>query len=81
MSPLLLAAIGWVFAATATAFLPMRWQIVPGLALIAAAMVLIWMIFAQHGPLPGLLALAAFISFFRRPLGHLIRKLTGKARA
>ena len=80
MSPLLIAAIAWVFVATATAFLPMRWQLVPGLALIAGAVVLIWMIFAQHGPVPGVLALAAFVSFFRRPLGHLIRKLSGKAR-
>ena len=80
MSPLLIAAIAWVFVATATAFLPMRWQLVPGLALIAGAFVLIWMIFAQHGPVPGVLALAAFVSFFRRPLGHLIRKLSGKAR-
>lgn len=80
MSSLLIAAIAWVFVATATAFLPMRWQLVPGLALIAGAFVLIWMIFVQYGPVPGVLALAAFVSFFRRPLGHLIRKLSGKAR-
>ena len=79
MSPLLYAAIAWVFVASATAFLPMRWQLVPGLALIAGAVVLIWGFFATYGLLPGVLALAAFISFFRRPLGHLIRKLSGRA--
>ncbi|SIN85947.1 DUF2484 family protein [Vannielia litorea] len=81
MSPLLIAALLWVFAATATAFLPMRWQIVPGLALIAGAVVLIGLILADYGPVPGVLALAVFVSFFRRPLGHLLRKLTGRAGA
>ncbi|MCO6382604.1 MAG: DUF2484 family protein [Vannielia sp.] len=80
MSPLLIAAFLWVFAATATAFLPMRWQLVPGLTLIAGAFVLIWLIYAEFGLLPGVLALATFISFFRRPLGHLMAKLTGRAR-
>ncbi|MBY6153269.1 DUF2484 family protein [Vannielia litorea] len=81
MSLLLIAALLWIFAATATAFLPMRYQLVPGLALIFGAVVLIGLFFAEFGPLPGVLALAVFLSFFRRPLGHLIRKLTGKARA
>ncbi|MBS8229023.1 DUF2484 family protein [Vannielia litorea] len=78
---LLIAVFLWIFAATATAFLPMRYQIVPGLALIAGAVVLIGLLFAEWGPVPGVLALAVFVSFFRRPLGHLFRKLTGKARA
>ncbi|QDC11561.1 DUF2484 family protein [Oceanicola sp. D3] len=78
---LLVAAILWVFAASATAFLPMRWQLVPGLALIAGAFVLIGLLFAEYGPVPGVVAIAVFVSFFRRPLGHLIRKFTGKTRA
>lgn len=80
MSPLLLGAIGWVFAATATAFLPYRYQFVPGIALIGAALVLIWLIGQGYGWIPGLLALAAFLSFFRRPLAHLARWLVRKVR-
>jgi len=81
MSTLLIAAIAGVFAATATAFLPMRYQLVPGLALIAGAVALIVLLWMQYGWIAGLLALAAFVSFFRRPLGHLLAKLTGRSRA
>jgi len=58
----------WVLAATATAVLPMRAQMVPGLALLVAApMLLIW-IGMVHGWLWAGFGLFAFVSMFRRPL-------------
>lgn len=68
----------WVLAASATAMLPMRYQFPPGLALLIAAPVLIWQIGAEYGWLPLLLAAAAFVSMFRKPLKHLVGKLLGR---
>lgn len=78
---LLLAACLWVMAATATALLPMRRQILPGLALLAAAPVLIVWIGWQHGVLWALLCVAAFVSMFRRPLGYFARRALGRPAA
>ena len=39
MSLVILLACIWVFAATVTAFLPMRLQMIPGLTLLAAAVI------------------------------------------
>jgi hypothetical protein len=78
MSPPVVAAIFWALAATVTALLPMRRQMVPGLALLVAAPVLILWIGAAHGWLWTLPALAAFLSMFRNPLLYLLRRATGR---
>ena len=74
--PVILAAL-WALAATAVAFLPMRRQYAPGLALLAAAPLLIGWIWAAHGWIAGLAALAAFVSMFRNPLRYFWRKWRG----
>ncbi|MHA6263901.1 DUF2484 family protein [Arenibacterium sp. CAU 1754] len=71
-----LAAI-WVFASTIVALLPMRFQYVPGFALLVAAPVLIGFMGYQHGIIAGLAALAAFMSMFRNPLRYFWRKWRG----
>ncbi len=51
---LLWLSIGWVFASALVAMLPMRWQYVPGVALLLAAPVLIGLIAQSVGTLGGL---------------------------
>lgn len=65
----------WVLAATLVAMLPMRRQILPGLALLLAAPVLVAFIGAQHGWGWAGLALAGVLSMFRKPLGHVWHRL------
>ena len=67
MTPLVLGAL-WVLAAAATAVLPMRRQMIPGLALLIAAPVLLVWIGYAHGWLWLAFGLFAFVSMFRRPL-------------
>ena len=77
MSPLVVACL-WVLAATGVAFLPMRYQYVPGLALlIAAPIVLVW-IASEYGALVAGLAGLAVLSMFRRPLVYLARRALGR---
>ncbi|SFP02840.1 DUF2484 family protein [Tranquillimonas alkanivorans] len=71
--PLLLACL-WVFAAAVVALLPMRMQILPGLALLLAAPLFIGWIGQAHGTLPALAGTAAAVSMFRRPLLALLRR-------
>lgn len=78
MSLSLLFGALWVLASAAVAFLPMRRQYVPGVALLLAAPVLIGLIFAEHGWIWGAVALFAFLSMFRNPLIYLVRKALGK---
>ncbi len=73
MSAVVLACL-WVLAATLVAMLPMRWQILPGLALLAAAVPLIWRLGAEYGVWLAALALLALLSMFRRPLRHLLTR-------
>lgn len=77
MSLPVLLAIGWVFASTAVAMLPMRMQYVPGVALLIAAPFLIFYLGWEHGWLAGVGALLAFLSMFRNPLRYLWRKVRG----
>jgi len=65
-----IAAAIWALLATVVAFLPMRWQFQPGILLLIAAPVIIVMLGVQHGWLPAAGGTAAFVSMFRRPLGH-----------
>ena len=68
----------WVIVATFLAFLPMRLQYAPGLALLVLAVPLLVFIAIQHGVWIVLLVLAGFASMFRRPLAYLIRHLLGR---
>lgn len=74
--PLTLACI-WVLAATGVALMPYRRQMVPGLALLIAAPVLIGWIGWEHGWLWAVVALLAFGSMFRRPLIYFGRRALG----
>ncbi|MEM9582709.1 MAG: DUF2484 family protein [Pseudomonadota bacterium] len=78
MSISLIIAAVWALAATCVALLPMRFQYVPGFALLLAAPVVIGFIGVQHGVWVALLGLAAFISMFRNPLLYFYRKFKGE---
>ena len=78
MSAPVAAAVIWVFLATCTAFLPMRFQFVPGIALLIAAPAVIAWLGLTYGILAGVGALAAFLSMFRKPLAYYWRKWTGR---
>lgn len=77
MSVSLVLACFWVLAATGVAMLPMRYQYVPGVALLVAAPVLIGVIWFEHGWMVGAAALFGFVSMFRRPLMFFGRKALG----
>lgn len=79
MDILVLACL-WVFAATGTALLPMRFQYLPGIGLLIAAPWIILQVGLQFGWLPLLLAAAAVISMFRKPLRYLTLRLAGQTR-
>lgn len=68
----------WVIIATILAFLPMRLQYAPGLALLVLAVPLLIFIAIQHGIWIVALVLAGFASMFRRPLAYLLRYLLGR---
>ncbi|TLP67831.1 DUF2484 family protein [Parasedimentitalea maritima] len=70
-------AVIWALLATAVAFLPMRWQIVPGTILLIAAPAIIIALGLQHGWLPALGGTAACLSMFRKPLAYYWRRLRG----
>ena len=78
MSAALILGCLWVLAAAATAMLPMRSQMVPGLALLAAAPVLLVWIGNAHGWLWLAIGLIAFLSMFRRPLAYFARRALGR---
>jgi hypothetical protein len=78
MSPLLLLACLWVIAAAGVALLPLRWQIAPGIGLLAGAAVLVWRLAQAAGPVPAGLALLAVVSMFRKPLRHLFRRAVAR---
>ena len=75
--PLIYAAI-WVVAATATAWLPMRYQKWPGLGLLVTAPVILWLIGARHGWIVLALCLLAVLSVMRNPLRYLIARARGE---
>lgn len=75
---LLWLSIGWVFASALVAMLPMRWQYVPGVALLLAAPVLIGLIAQSVGLWSAFAAVLAFGSMFRNPLRYFYRRLTGQ---
>jgi hypothetical protein len=76
-TPLIIGCL-WVLAAAATAMLPMKRQMVPGVALlIAAPLLLIW-IGMVHGWIWATVGLLAFLSMFRNPLIYFARRAMGK---
>ena len=77
MSTSLILGCFWVLASTATAMLPMRRQMVPGLALLVAAPVLLWFIASEHGLWVFGLTLLAALSLFRNPLIYFARRGLG----
>ena len=76
-TPLILGCL-WVLASAATAMLPMRWQMVPGLALLGMAPVLLVWIGFLHGWLWLAVGLFAFLSMFRNPLLYFLRRALGR---
>ena len=78
MSLPMIFGCAWVFAATVTAMLPMRYQYPPGILLLIAAPVLIIWIGLAHGWLVTLVALFAFVSMFRNPLRYFWRRARGE---
>ncbi len=78
MSWLIIAAIIWVFVATATALLPMRWQYGPGITLLVLAPVLIIWLGHDFGWGWSVAALLAFASMFRNPLKYIYARARGQ---
>lgn len=74
MSLSLISAAVWVVIAAIVGFLPMRFQLLPGLALLLAAPILIGAVGYEHGWLYAAIATAGFVSMFRKPLLFLGRK-------
>ncbi|MBA3909047.1 MAG: UDP-N-acetylmuramate--alanine ligase [Rhodobacter sp.] len=75
--PLILGGL-WIVASAIVAILPMRLQMVPGVALLVAAPVLLVWIGWIHGWLWLGLGLFAFISMFRNPLRYFARRALGR---
>lgn len=71
-------AIVWVFAATATAMLPMRRQYIPGVTLLILAPVLIFWLGCDFGWIWSIAAFGAFASMFRNPLKYFYARARGQ---
>lgn len=78
MSLSLIAGCLWVLVATVVAFLPMRHQYPPGIALLLAAPVLLGWIAWDHGAWIFGAGLLAFLSMFRNPLIYFLRRARGE---
>ncbi|MEJ6402625.1 DUF2484 family protein [Yoonia sp. 2307UL14-13] len=68
----------WVFAATLTALLPMRYQYAPGITLLITAPILLIWIGIAHGWVLAVMGFAAFASMFRNPLVYFYRRAKGQ---
>lgn len=75
--PLILGGV-WIIAAAVVAMLPMRRQMVPGMALLGAAPALLVWIGFVHGWLWLAFGLFAFVSMFRNPLLYFLRRALGR---
>jgi hypothetical protein len=76
-TPLVIGCL-WVLAAAATAMLPMKRQMVPGMALLVAAPILLIWIGYVHGWVWAAVGLLAFLSMFRNPLIYFAKRAMGK---
>ena len=77
MSTSLILGCLWVVASTITALLPMRRQMIPGLALLLAAPALLWFIASEHGFWVFVRTLLAALSLFRNPIIYFARRAMG----
>ena len=77
MSLLLVLGCLWVLASAIVAMLPMRLQMVPGVALLIAAPLLLGWIAYVHGWVWLVLGVFAFVSMFRNPLRYFLRRALG----
>ncbi|MBT2131066.1 DUF2484 family protein [Aliiroseovarius lamellibrachiae] len=75
MSLVLILSCLWVIASSIVAFLPMRSQFIPGLALLLVAPLLIIWIGMVHGWIWTGVAILALASMFRRPLWAVLRQI------
>jgi signal transduction histidine kinase len=75
--PLVLGGL-WIIASAVVAMLPMRRQMVPGVALLVAAPALLVWIGWVHGWLWLAFGLFAFVSMFRNPLLYFVRRALGR---
>ncbi|MDH3262995.1 MAG: DUF2484 family protein [Paracoccaceae bacterium] len=80
MSLSVILACLWVLAATVTALLPYRRQFPSGIVLLLVAPAVIAFLGYEHGAIVALIAVAGFVSMFRRPLGYLARKALRRER-
>jgi hypothetical protein len=72
MDPLAIGCV-WIVAAAITAIVPMKHQMIPGIALLIAAPILLIWIGMTHGWAWLAFGLFAFVSMFRRPLIYFAR--------
>jgi hypothetical protein len=77
ISPLFFGCI-WILLAAIVAMLPMKRQIVPGLALLIVAPFLLAWIGWVHGWVWVFAGCFAFVSMFRNPLIYFIRRALGR---
>jgi hypothetical protein len=78
MTASLIAACVWAIAATITALLPMKRQMVPGVTLLVTAPLLLGWIGWDHGWLLATLGLLGFLSMMRNPLIYFVKRALGK---
>lgn len=78
MSLSLIIGCAWVLLATIVAFLPMRQQYPPGIALLIAAPLLLGWIAWDHGVWIFVAGTLAFLSMFRNPLIYFLRRARGE---
>jgi hypothetical protein len=78
VTPALVAGCLWVVASAITAMLPMRRQMVPGVALLLAAPLLLLWIGVSHGWVWVAFGLFAFVSMFRNPLRYFLNRALGR---
>jgi Protein of unknown function (DUF2484) len=77
MSLSLVLGCFWVLASAIVAMLPMQRQMVPGVALLIAAPVLLVWIGWVHGWVWLAIGFFAFVSMFRNPLRYFLRRALG----
>ena len=78
MSGSIVVSSVWVILATVTALLPMRFQYVPGVALLVLAPVLIIWLGADFGWGWSVAAFLGFASMFRNPLKYFYARARGR---
>ena len=72
-----IASACWVFAATGTALLPMRYQYAPGITLLVLAPAMILWLGSDFGWGWSVAALLGFVSMFRNPLKYFYARARG----